>query len=225
MKTSLIDYLLSSIFIVFILLLSYFLCSGILIYYPLSIKDFIPIIYFLLYILFYGLFTALFLKLIRVFMPFEDGRYTMKHRQFTLWKLHAVLMQLGLPCLRLFIPIFLRPLLYSIFGATIGKQCAIGGKILDPYLTVIEDQTALGEDSLVAAHIMTNNQFILGKVLIRNRATVGVKAIIMPGVEIGENSIVLPGSMVPLDTNIPANEIWGGNPARKIKDLQPSPVV
>jgi acetyltransferase-like isoleucine patch superfamily enzyme len=142
----------------------------------------------------------------------------MEHRQFTLWKLHAVLMQLGLPCLKLFIPIFLRPLLYGLLGARIGRQTAIGGKLVDPYLTVMEDHSVIGEDSVVTAHIMTHDQFILGRVTIGRKATVGVKAVIMPGVEIGENAIVLPNSVVSLNTRIPANEIWGGNPAKKIKE-------
>ena len=44
----------------------------------------------------------------------------------------------------------------------------------------------------------------------------------MPGVEIGENSIVAPGAVVSEKTKIPPNEVWGGVPARKLKDIEPS---
>jgi hypothetical protein len=218
MKTTFKDYLFSTLSISFISVISFFL-SAVLFHCGRSfLKDFTPLIVFFFFILMYGLITSLLLKILRFFLPFIDGKFSMEHRQFTLWKLHAVLMQTGQPCLRLFIPIFLRPILYSLFGATMGKQTAVGGKILDPYLTVMEDQSVIGEDSVVAAHIMTDNKFILGKVIIRQKATVGIKAILMPGVEVGENSIVLPGAIVLVGTRIPPNEIWAGNPAVKIKE-------
>ena len=138
----------------------------------------------------------------------------MDHGQFALWKLHAVLSQFGQPCLGLFIPIFLRPLLYVLYGASVGKQTAIGGKILDPFATKLEDYAVLGENSIVTAHIMTHDKFFLLPVTVKKRATVGVGVIIMPGVEVGENSVVLPGSVVTMETQIPPNEIWGGIPAR-----------
>jgi carbonic anhydrase/acetyltransferase-like protein (isoleucine patch superfamily) len=50
--------------------------------------------------------------------------------------------------------------------------------------------------------------------------TIGVKAIILPGVEVGEYSIVGPGSIVNMDTIIPPNEYWEGTPAQKIRDIK-----
>lgn len=141
----------------------------------------------------------------------------MNHSQFVLWKLHAVVAQLGMPCLKLFIPIFIRPLLYKIYGACIGKNTAIGGKLLDPFLTTLEEYAVIGEDAIVSAHIMVHNKFCLAPVLIKKKATIGIKSIIMPGVVIGENSIILPGSLVQKGTTIAPNEVWGGNPAKYIK--------
>lgn len=46
---------------------------------------------------------------------------------------------------------------------------------------------------------------------------IGANAVILPGVSIGENSIVGSGSVV--NKSIPANEVWAGVPARKIKSL------
>lgn len=45
---------------------------------------------------------------------------------------------------------------------------------------------------------------------------IGHGAIILAGVRIGKGSIVAAGSVV--TKNIPPCEIWGGNPAKKIKD-------
>ncbi len=52
--------------------------------------------------------------------------------------------------------------------------------------------------------------------VIEDDVWIGACAIIMSGVTIGSGSIVAAGSVVTKD--IPPCEIWGGNPARKLKD-------
>lgn len=47
---------------------------------------------------------------------------------------------------------------------------------------------------------------------------VGARSIICKGVHIGEHSIISAGSVVVKD--VPANEVWGGNPAVKIKAVE-----
>lgn len=46
---------------------------------------------------------------------------------------------------------------------------------------------------------------------------IGAFSIILKGVTIGENSVVAAGSVV--TKSIPANQVWGGNPAKFIKEL------
>lgn len=53
------------------------------------------------------------------------------------------------------------------------------------------------------------------KVTIGNNVLIGAGSIILKGVTIGDNSIIGAGSVV--TKTIPANEIWGGNPAHFIK--------
>lgn len=54
-------------------------------------------------------------------------------------------------------------------------------------------------------------------VIIRRNAFIGAHCIILKGVVVGENSIVGAGSVV--TKSIPANEIWGGNPAKFIRKV------
>ncbi|WP_026712916.1 sugar O-acetyltransferase [Flavobacterium daejeonense] len=54
-------------------------------------------------------------------------------------------------------------------------------------------------------------------ITIGNNVWIGGHSVILAGVTIGDNSIVAAASMVNKD--IPANCIFGGNPARKIKDI------
>ena len=46
---------------------------------------------------------------------------------------------------------------------------------------------------------------------------VGANCVLLPGVTIGDNSLIAAGSVVSRD--VPPNEIWGGVPARKLKDI------
>lgn len=54
-------------------------------------------------------------------------------------------------------------------------------------------------------------------ILINQNVFLGTNVIVLKGVTIGENSIIAAGSVV--TKSIPNNEIWGGNPARKIGEL------
>ena len=55
-----------------------------------------------------------------------------------------------------------------------------------------------------------------GVTIIEDDVWIGTGSIIMSGITIGKGSIIAAGSVV--TKNIPRCEIWGGNPAKKIKD-------
>lgn len=57
----------------------------------------------------------------------------------------------------------------------------------------------------------------IGKVIIEDNVFIGARSIIMPGVRIGKNSIIGAGSVVV--SEVPANFVYAGNPARAICDL------
>lgn len=61
-------------------------------------------------------------------------------------------------------------------------------------------------------------KIITKPISIGNCVFIGASSIILKGVSIGENSIVGAGSVV--TKSIPPNEIWAGNPAKKIKSLE-----
>lgn len=46
---------------------------------------------------------------------------------------------------------------------------------------------------------------------------IGASTVILPGVTIGDNAVIAAGSVV--TGNVPGDEIWGGVPARKLKDV------
>jgi putative colanic acid biosynthesis acetyltransferase WcaF len=57
-------------------------------------------------------------------------------------------------------------------------------------------------------------QLITEKIIIGKNSFIGARAMVLPGVVIGENAILGAQSVVTKD--VPANDIFAGNPARKI---------
>lgn len=56
---------------------------------------------------------------------------------------------------------------------------------------------------------------------IHSNVLVGMGAIIMDYAEIGENSIIAAGAVVLSNTKVEPGTIYGGNPAKKIKEISP----
>ena len=172
---------------------------------------------FFLFALAYGGFTALVLTILAVLLPLREGDYAIDHPQFTLWKVQHVVGELGKVALSLFCPVFARSAFYALFGARVGKQVAVAGKILDPRMTVLDDKCVLGEGCILTSHAMLGKRFVLREVRVGRDVTVGVGSILMPGVKIGAGAVVLPGSVLKADTEVPAGEIWGGAPAVRLR--------
>ena len=57
-------------------------------------------------------------------------------------------------------------------------------------------------------------QLITEKIVIGKNSFIGARAMILPGVTIGENAVI--GAQSVISKNVPANEIFAGNPALKI---------
>lgn len=55
-------------------------------------------------------------------------------------------------------------------------------------------------------------------VFIGDNVWIGAGCVLLPGCKIGDNAIVAAGSVV--SGEVPAGELWGGVPARKIKNLE-----
>lgn len=78
-----------------------------------------------------------------------------------------------------------------------------------------------GVSLLTANHDLNDHQVLLcGKITIKKNAWIGAKAMILPGVTVGENAVVAGGAVVTKD--VEANTVVGGNPARVLKYLAPA---
>lgn len=59
--------------------------------------------------------------------------------------------------------------------------------------------------------------FVIQRTTIKKNASIGAASVILGGITIGENSLIGAGSVVTKD--VPANELWLGNPARFIRKI------
>jgi acetyltransferase-like isoleucine patch superfamily enzyme len=115
---------------------------------------------------------------------------------------------------------------YTNFGkfTTIGKNVFINHacSFLDMGGITIEDHVLIGP----RVNLVTENHpldpgdrraLVTKPVIIKRNAWIGAGATVLPGVTIGENSVVAAGAVVSKD--VPANVVVGGIPAKIIKSL------
>ena len=62
-----------------------------------------------------------------------------------------------------------------------------------------------------------NKDFECKGITLRKGCSIGANTTLLPGIEIGENSLVGAGSVV--SKSVPAGEIWVGNPAKFLKKI------
>ena len=93
----------------------------------------------------------------------------------------------------------------------IGNNVKLGGGVK------VYDADFHSLDSKVRASLDDTKNKKKAAVLIEDNAFIGAYSIILKGVTVGENSIVGAGSVV--TKSIPANQIWGGNPAKFIRNI------
>ncbi|OQX87289.1 MAG: hypothetical protein B6D55_03800 [Candidatus Omnitrophica bacterium 4484_70.2] len=175
-------------------------------------------VFFLLNI--HTILTGIFIRLYLAFRPLKEGTYTMEDKEIVHWKFILTMTELSGMIAFPFIPFFWRPYFFRLFGAQVGRNVEIIGTVFDPSLVKFDDYSIIGAGAIVTPHIVTHNKVVLKHISIGKKVTIGIGALILPGVEIGENSIIAAGAVVPMNTRIPANEVWAGIPARKIKDVE-----
>jgi hypothetical protein len=167
----------------------------------------------------FGLIAAGAVRLLLRAWPLSPGDYSMDDPVFRKWKLVVVVSEFGRLALVPFTSEFLRPVVARLFGATVGRNTALGGGMTDLPFISVGSGCILGRNSVVTGHALTSGRIVLRRVTIDDGATVGVGVVVMPGVELGAGSVVAAGSVVTLGTRIPPGELWGGAPARRIKEI------
>ena len=120
--------------------------------------------------------------------------------------------------------------IFTPFHTNFGRHIQIGKNVfinhactfLDLGGIIIEDDVMIGPKvSIITENHPVNpkerKMLDLKSVIVKRNAWIGANATILPGVIIGENSVVAAGSVV--TKNVPANTVVAGIPAKIIKEI------
>lgn len=129
---------------------------------------------------------------------------------------------------------FIRPWIWKKLGVKLGKNVHIGHFVVPDFGNA--EKISIGNNVVISngvnilchkrdvsdyckGDLATKLPFIFEDVTIEDNVQIGLNCTIMPGVTIGEGTIIGASSLV--TKNIPAWSIAVGNPARVIKTLEP----
>ncbi|MHB8604422.1 MAG: acyltransferase [Thermoplasmatota archaeon] len=109
--------------------------------------------------------------------------------------------------------------LYRRMGARVHPLATVGLEatfdVLFPQLITVAADTIIGYGTTILCHEYTRDWYRTGPVVIARGATVGANCTLLPGVVVGEGSVVSAMSLV--NEDVPAGEVWGGVPARRLR--------
>ena len=99
----------------------------------------------------------------------------------------------------------------------LGKNFDIGSFVYinSKFYVEIQDNVQIGSHSSIYSHSTIDNK--KGKITLKKNCKIGTHSTIMPGVTIGQNSII--GAYSFVTKNIPDNQIWTGVPAKFKKNV------
>jgi non-ribosomal peptide synthetase-like protein len=124
---------------------------------------------------------------------------------------------------------FLRNMsLFNVFlrlmGAKVGRNVIINTtKIYDHDLLEIGDNTIIGGDVIIIAHVAERRMLVRRRVTIGKNVTIGQLSSVLPGARIGDNVTIGAHTLVPKNAVIPSDTVWGGVPARQLGTKEPNP--
>jgi acetyltransferase-like isoleucine patch superfamily enzyme len=112
-------------------------------------------------------------------------------------------------------------------GSLVENDTTVGARTRIQANAYVTAYTTLEEDVFIAPGVVTTNDNFMGRTeerlaqmkgpTIRRGARVGGGAVLLPGIEIGEEAFVGAGAVVLHD--VPARAVVVGNPARQIRDV------
>ena len=149
----------------------------------------------------------------------KEGRYPAYSLESFKWYFYnSLIFLMRLTFLEVITPTPLSNLFFKLMGMKLGEKVYNNTSyITDANLIEIGNNVTIGGSATIIAHYSQRGVVIINPVKISSKVTIGLRAIVFGGVEIGEGATLMPNSVVLPKTKIPAGEVWGGVPATKIR--------
>lgn len=158
----------------------------------------------------YGLSLIFVVPLVNKLLPLtvKPHRATWYSLSVVPWYYHNALTYLvRYTFLEFLTPTPLNKLFYQMMGMKIGKGTIINTtNISDPCLIEIGDYVTIGGSATLVAHYGMKGFLIIDRLIIEDKATIGLKATLFGDVVIGKGAMVKPNDVVMPKTRIPARE-------------------
>ena len=160
--------------------------------------------------LIYGLCLLFILPAVNFLIPFRVKAF--RGPWYSLpaipWFIHnALCYMMRFTFLEFLTPSPLNVLFFRMMGMKIGKGVVINtSNISDPCLITLEDYVTVGGSATVFAHYGQKGYLIIAPVTIGKGTTIGLKASVMGGAQIGAGCIIRPHSVVLPRTTVPDGE-------------------
>ncbi len=111
--------------------------------------------------------------------------------------------------------------LYRRIGVKVGRNVSFALEstvdVFFPELIEVGDNSIIGFNTVLLAHEFLVDECRVGEVKIGKNVVIGANCTVLPGVEIGDNSVISAHSLVNRD--VPPNVLAGGVPVKVIKRL------
>ena len=98
---------------------------------------------------------------------------------------------------------------------TLGDKVEIGSfSVIDAkYGVEIQDNVKIGWNCTIMSNSSIDGK--KGKIVLEKNCNIGANSVVFPNVKIGRNAVIGANSLVNCD--IPAEEVWIGSPAKKLR--------
>lgn len=135
------------------------------------------------------------------------------------WAFMSLFHRLAQPALQWMVPSFVGTLYYRMMGVEVGAGAQINSpSINDAYMVRIGERTVVGGEAAINGHLFEKDGIHLAQVEIGADCIIGAYAMINPGCVIGDGAVIASRAVLPKHTEVPSGEVWGGIPARRIRD-------
>ncbi len=100
---------------------------------------------------------------------------------------------------------------FRMLGARIGRDVILNCTAISDWdLIEIGDDTMVGDDATILAHVGEKGRLRMSPVRIGRGCTISRDTVIMPGSVIGDGAVLAAMTAMPKDKELPPKTIWGG---------------